>query len=88
MTGFCLPAGYNKCQVPSNPTGVRIKMRVNDVTEVSDTDFTVTLNAFLIATWAEPRIYRSRKPAGATGNATTKEWTPVDSQIVRYKSRQ
>ena len=56
--GFCLPKGYIKYQRPnsSEPTNVRVKFTVEQLTSVNDDKFTVSLDIFLSLYWIDNRL--------------------------------
>lgn len=54
---ICLPADYVKFELPpETPTYVSIGVDIKDIPKVSDKDFSVTLNAYFIVKWRDPRI--------------------------------
>ena len=67
-------------QVPGRPTRVQIKFRVQDVTAVNDVDFSVTMYAYIVLRWTEPRLNRNRSAD------TTLGWNAVDTRFSKYES--
>ena len=65
-------------QVPERPTKVHIKFRVQDVTAVNDVDFSVTMYAYIVLRWTEPRLNRNRT------EDTTLGWNAVDTRFSKY----
>ena len=54
---ICLPDDYVKFELPpETPTYVSIGVDIKDIPKVSDKDFSVTLNAYFIVKWRDPRI--------------------------------
>ena len=54
---ICLPDTYVKFELPPDtPTYVSIGVDIKDIPKVSDKDFSVTLNAYFIVKWKDPRI--------------------------------
>ena len=54
---ICLPDDYVKFELPPDtPTTVSIGVDIKDIPKVSDKDFSVTLNAYFIVKWRDPRI--------------------------------
>ena len=76
---ICLPDEYVKFELPpASPTTVQIGVDIKDIPKVSDKDFSVTLNAYFIVKWKDPRIIvsdsRNKSLLGSSG-------------IVQYNSR-
>ena len=74
-----MPDEYVKFELPpASPTTVQIGVDIKDIPKVSDKDFSVTLNAYFIVKWKDPRIIvsdsRNKSLAGSSG-------------IVQYNSR-
>jgi hypothetical protein len=76
VAGYCISADYNKFEVPTFPTYVRIKLRVNDIIAVSDTEFSVTMNTYVMLSWYEPRIFRNDVN-------NTDKWSSVDPEVMK-----
>ena len=76
---ICLPEKYVKFELPPvSPTTVQIGVDIKDIPKVSDKDFSVTLNAYFIVKWKDPRIIVSD---------SRNKSLPGSSGIVQYKSR-
>ena len=60
VSGFCLPADYERLELPRRPTVVHISVDVMDITAVDDDDFTVSIYSHMLLRWAEPRLYSHR----------------------------
>ena len=75
------PKSHNRpisSQVPARPTRVHIKFRVQDVTAVNDVDFSVTMYAYIVLRWTEPRLNRNRSHDDATLG-----WNAVDTRFSK-----
>ena len=68
---ICLPDTYVKFELPPDtPTYVSIGVDIKDIPKVSDKDFSVTLNAYFIVKWKDPRIIvRDSRNASLPGQA-------------------
>ena len=60
VSGFCLPADYERLELPRRPTVVHISVDVMDITAVDDDDFIVSIYSHMLLRWAEPRLYSHR----------------------------
>ena len=83
--GFCLPKDYNKYQRPKhNETlNVQVKMRVEQVTDVDDVNFKISLLMYMSLYWEEPSLKyigpnKSSKPEDLPLNLewANKLWLP------------
>ena len=63
VSGFCLPADYERLELPLRPTVVHISVDVMDITAVDDDDFTVSIYSHMLLRWAEPRLYSDKDNA-------------------------
>ena len=71
---ICLPDDYVKFELPPvTPTYVSIGIDIKDIPKVSDKDFSVTLNAYFIVKWKDPRIIvRDSRNKSLSGSAQYK----------------
>ena len=71
---ICLPDDYVKFELPPvTPTYVSIGIDIKDIPKVSDKDFSVTLNAYFIVKWKDPRIIvRDSRNKSLSGSAQNK----------------
>lgn len=67
-------------QVPERPTRVHIKFRVQDITAVNDVDFSITMYAYIVLRWTEPRLNRTRSEDSTLG------WNAVDTRFSKYEN--
>ena len=57
VSGYCLPAGYQKLETPvkDHYTTVKMVTDIMDVLSVNDKEFSVTLTMYFAVQWEEPR---------------------------------
>ena len=55
---ICIPKDYMKYELPTEEgaTDVSIGVDIKDIPKVNDKDFSITLNAYFIATWYDQRL--------------------------------
>ena len=57
MEGYCLHHSYNKLELPSPKTHVKVNLEVLDIIRVDDRKFSVELNMYFGVVWTEPRLH-------------------------------
>ena len=57
-SGVCLPAGYNKMDMPPGvkPIHIDTQMLLMEIYEVGETDFTIHVNMFMTFVWEDNRL--------------------------------
>ena len=76
VEGYCLHHSYNKLELPSPKTHVKVNLEVLDIIRVDDRKFSVELNMYFGVVWTEPRL-KLPKPF--------KKWNKSSRSQVRLK---
>ena len=84
---ICLPDDYVKFELPpETPTYVSIGVDIKDIPKVSDKDFSVTLNAYFIVKWRDPRIIvsdaRNLSVSAGQQDSLRQSQTDISNDIV------
>ena len=72
VEGYCLDSSYNKLELPSPRTHVRVNLEVLDIIRVDDRKFSVELNMYFGVVWKEPRLKLPRPWKNGTARPEAK----------------
>ena len=68
VEGYCIDSSYNKLELPTPRTHVKVNLEVLDVIRIDDRKFSVELNMYFGVVWTEPRL-KPPKPTFKNGTA-------------------
>ena len=68
VEGYCIDSTYNKLELPTPRTHVKVNLEVLDVIRIDDRKFSVELNMYFGVVWTEPRL----KPPKPFKNGTAR----------------
>ena len=55
-SGVCLPEDYNKLDMPVEPIEIEISLKLLDIYEINEEDFTMKISLFMELTWVDNRL--------------------------------
>ena len=56
---------------------------INDITEIREKEFTISLNAYLAVRWTEPRISSNSSGSGGGGSHILGGWESIDTNFIK-----
>ena len=80
---ICLPKDYVKFELPPNqPITVSIGIDIKDIPNVSDRDFSITLNAYFIVKWFDSRLIVNDVKNGSDYSEPVSDLTALNLAIL------
>ena len=90
-TQICLPYGYRKGELPSNPVEIKTSISINHIREIDDKKMTVALEFHPVLVWVDNRIITNltdneRKYGAVLNNAMLFDLWKPDLRIENIRS--